>query len=164
MSEIIIRKVVESDKYSISNNIFTRDTLDEVEKRLKESINEMTEGRRIHLVAVHEDNVIGNIEIVKEKHILSSHRCIVEDMIVNPEFHHKGVARKLFEEGCKFLSELNCSCVITTCRGNGTENFYKALGMIECGRIPNGIFEPWGDKRVYDEVILYKDLGTGNIQ
>lgn len=164
MSEIIIRKVVESDKYSISNNIFTRDTLDEVEEQLKKSINEMKEGRRIHLVAVNEDNVVGNIEIVKEQHILYSHRCIVGDMIVNPEFQHKGVARRLFEEGCKLLSKLNCSYVMTTCRGNGTENFYKALGMIECGRIPNGIYEPWGDKRVYDEVILYKDLGTLNIQ
>lgn len=102
--------------------------------------------------------------MVKEQHILYSHRCIVRDMIVNPEFQHKGIARSLFEEGCKLLSELNCSYVMTTCRGDGTENFYKALGMIECGRIPNGIYEPWADKRVYDEVILYKDLGTLNIQ
>lgn len=49
MSEIIIRKVVENDKYSILNNIFTIDTLDEVEEQLKKSINEMKKGRRIHL-------------------------------------------------------------------------------------------------------------------
>ena len=158
MDTILIRKVTESDTHSILNNIFTRNTLVEVESQVKDSINEMAEGRRIHLVAVHEDKVVGNILIIKEQHVLYSHRCILKDMIVNPSFQHKGIAKRLFEEGCKHLGEINCSHVVTTCRSNGTENFYKALGMTECGRIPNGILEPWHENKLYNEVILYKEF------
>ena len=30
----------------------------------------------------------------------------------------------------------------------------KSLGMQECGRIPQGIYEPWGDFKKYDEIIF----------
>ena len=36
--------------------------------------------------------------------------------------------------------------------------FYKALGMEECGKIPQGIYEPWGELKKYDEIILMKEL------
>ena len=42
------------------------------------------------------------------------------------------------------------------CRG-GTpaEEVYRRLGFIECGRLPGGIVEPWGERRAYDEVSFY---------
>lgn len=118
----------------------------------------MEAGRRIHLVAVIEGNVIGNIAMLKEQHALYSHRCNVVDMVVNPAFQNQGLATKLFNEACKFSSKLGFDYVTTSCRGNGTENFYKSLGMHECGRIPNGIYEPWGDHKKFDEIILFKKL------
>ena len=30
--------------------------------------------------------------------------------------------------------------------------------MEQCGRIPDGIREPWGEERVYDEFFFYKKL------
>lgn len=158
MSKVIIRKVVESDANGLLNNIFIRNSLEEIEAQLRDSLNEMKVGRLIHLVAVYEDNIVGNIKVIKEKHILYSHRCIVKDMVVSPQLRNNGIARKLFEAGCRSSIELSCNCILATCRGDGTENFYKALGMQECGRIPKGIYEPWEDNMAYDEVILYKAL------
>jgi len=158
MDEIKIRKVKQSDARSIWENIFSRNTPEEVEQRIAESINEMQAGRRIHLVAVLEDNVIGNIVLMKEQHVLYSHRCNLADVVVNPTFQKQGLATKLFEEACKYASKLDFSYVTTTCRGDGTERFYKSLGMQECGRIPNGIYEPWGEFKRYDEIILMKGL------
>lgn len=158
MNDIVIRKVKQSDAKSSWENIFSKNTLEAVEERLLESIKEMNAGRRIHLVAVIEDNVVGNIIMIKEQHILYSHRCNIADMVVNPAFQNQGLATKLFDEGCKFSSELGFDYVTTTCRGDGTETFYKSLGMHECGRIPQGIYEPWGDYRKYDEIILCKVL------
>lgn len=43
-------------------------------------------------------------------------------------------------------------------QSNVTGNLYKALGMQECGIIPNGIYEPWGDYKKYAEIILFKEL------
>ena len=34
----------------------------------------------------------------------------------------------------------------------------ESLGMKECGRIPNGIYEPCGEHNKYDEIILVKEL------
>lgn len=158
MDEIIIRKVRQFDVRSIRENIFSRNTPEEVEQRLAESIKEMEAGRRIHLVAVIDNNVIGNITMLKEQHALYSHRCNIADMVVNPMFQNQGLATKLFHEACKFSKDLGFECVTTTCRGDGTENFYKSLGMCECGRIPRGIYEPWGDHIKYDEVILFKEI------
>ena len=158
MDEIRIRKVKQSDARSIWENIFSRNTPEEVEQRIAESITEMEAGRRIHLVAVLEDNVIGNIVFMKEQHVLYSHRCNLSDVVVNPAFQKQGLATRLFEEACKYASELDFSYVTTTCRRDGTELFYKSLGMQECGRITNGIYEPWGEFKKYDEIILMKEL------
>lgn len=154
MDEIKIRKVEQKDARSIWENIFSRNTPEEVEQRIAESIAEMEAGRRIHLVAVIEDNIIGNIVLKKEQHVLYSHRCSLEDVVVNPVFQKQGLATGLFEEACKSAAEQGFQYVITSCRGDGTENFYKSLGMRECGRIPQGIYEPWGDFKKYDEIIL----------
>ena len=158
MDEIRIRKVKQSDARSIWENIFSRNTPEEVEQRIAESIKEMEAGRRVQLVAELEGNVIGNIMLVKEPHVLYSHRCSLDDVVVNPAFQKQGLATKLFEEACKYASELDFHYVTTTCRGDGTELFYKSLGMQECGRIPDGIYEPWGEFKRYDEIILMKEL------
>ena len=159
MDEIMIRRVKQSDARSIWENIFSRNTPEEVEQRIAESIKEMEAGRRVHLVAVLENNVIGNIVLLKEQHVLYSHRCNLGDVVVNPAFQKQGLATRLFEEACMEAAEQGFSYVTTTCRGDGTEQFYKSLGMEECGRIPNGIYEPWGEFKRYDEIILMKELG-----
>jgi AraC-like DNA-binding protein/ribosomal protein S18 acetylase RimI-like enzyme len=158
MEKVIIRKVRQEDTKSIWENIFSRNTPNEVEERIADSVMQMKSGNRVHLVAVIDENIVGNMMFVKEKHVLYSHRCIIYDAVVNPAFQRLGIASKLFEECCKYANELKFKYVVTTCRGNGTENFYKKIGMKECGRIPNGIFEPWGESLKYDEVILYKEL------
>ena len=158
MDEITIRRVEQKDARSIWENIFSRNTPEEVEQRIAESIAEMETGRKIHLVAIIEDNVIGNISLMNESYVLYSHRCSLGDMVVNPAFQKQGLGRKLFEAACKEASELGFQYVTTTCRGDGTEDFYKSLGMQECGKIPQGIYEPWGDLKKYDEIIFMKEI------
>ena len=158
MDDIIVRKVEQRDARSIWENIFSRNMPEEVEQRIAESINDMESGRKVQLVASIEDNIIGNISLVKEQHILYSHRCTLADIVVNPAFQNQGLATRLFQEVCKEAIEMGFECVTTTCRGDGTEQFYKSLGMQEGGRIPNGIYEPWGEHNKYDEIILVKEL------
>lgn len=77
---------------------------------------------------------------------------------MNPAFRRQGLAARLFHEACKYGAELRFSYVTTSCRGDGTESFYKALGMQECGRIPDGIYEPWDSGMKYDEILFFKKL------
>lgn len=53
---------------------------------------------------------------------------------------------------------MGCDHIIVSCRNDGAELFYRAIGMEQCGRIPGGILEPWGERKTYDEIILYKEL------
>ena len=158
MDDVAIRKVEQRDARSVWENIFSRNTPEEVEQRIAESIKDMVSGRKVHLVASIEENIIGNIVLEKEQHVLYSHRCSLADVVVNPAFQGQGLAKRLFHEACKAAVEMGFECVTTTCRGDGTEHFYKSLGMQECGRIPKGIFEPWGEHNKYDEIILMKEL------
>lgn len=106
-----------------------------------------------------EENIKEKITLVELSELIHySHRCSLADVVVNPAFQNQGLATRLFQEACNIAIEMEFECVMTACRGDGTEHFYKSLGMQECGRIPKGIYEPWGEHNRYDEVILLKEL------
>ena len=158
MNEIEIRKMMLSDSKSLWENIFSGNTPEEVKERVRKNIAEMDAGNGIALVASVDENIIGTALLKKSQHILSSNRCELGDVVVNPAFQKQGIGTKLCQECFRYAKQIGCDYVLTSCRNNGTERFDQALGMEECGRIPGGILEPWGDKKVFDELIFYKHL------
>ena len=158
MNEIKIRKMVQSDAKSLWENIFSGNTPEEVKERVQKNITEMDAGNRIALVAVIDENIIGTALIQKSRYILSSNRCELYDVVVNPAFQRQGIGKSLCQECFSLAKQIACDYVLTSCRNNGTETFYHSLGMTECGRIPGGIQEPWGEKKIFDELIFYKRL------
>ncbi len=158
MNEINIRRMTLSDVKSLWENIFFGNTPEEVRERVQKNIAEMDAGTSIALVASLDDNIIGTALVKKSPHILSSNRCELFDVVVNPAFQRMGVGTKLCLECFVQAKQMGCDYVLSYCRNNGTEHFDQALGMQECGRIPGGILEPWGDKKVFDELIYYKQL------
>ena len=158
MNEINIRKMMLSDSKSLWENIFSGNTPEEVKERVRKNIAEMDAGNCIALVASVDENIIGTALIKKTQYILSSNRCELCDVVVNPSFQKQGIGTKLCQECFRYAKQIGCDYVLTSCRNNGTERFEQALGMKECGRIPGGILEPWGDKKVFDELIFYKRL------
>ena len=158
MNEIEIRKMMLSDAKSLWENIFSGNTPEEVKERVRKNIADMDAGNCIALVASVDENIIGTALIKKSQHILSSNRCELWDVVVNPLFQKQGIGTRLCQECFRYAKQIGCDYVLTSCRNNGTERFDQALGMEECGRIPGGILEPWGDKKVFDELIFYKRL------
>ncbi len=158
MSEIIIRKVRQTDAKSLWENIFSGNTLEETEERVRKNIAQMDCGSCIALVAAVGENIIAAALAARSQHILSSNRWELADVVVNPAFQRQGLGKKICLECFRHAKDMGCDYVITSCRSNGTEAFDKALGMELCGRIPNGILEPWGSRNTYDELIFYKRL------
>ncbi len=158
MNEINLRKMVLSDSKSLWENIFSGNTPEEIKERVRKNIAEMDAGNCIALVASVDENIIGTALIKKSQHILSSNRCELCDVVVNPSFQKQGIGTRLCQECFRHAKQIGCDYVVTSCRNNGTERFDQALGMEECGRIPGGILEPWGVKKVFDELIFYKRL------
>lgn len=157
MEDIQIRKVKQEDCKSVWENIFSSNTPVEVNERIAAKIQAMDKKLETTLVAVIDDQVIGMVSLVKEDYILYTHRCHLGDFVVHPSFQKQGIGRRLFQEACNYVGEMDCSLVVTTCRGDGAEKFYRALGMRECGCIPKGITEPWGHHNTYDEYLFVKE-------
>ena len=158
MNEINIRKMKLEDAKSLWENIFSANTPEEVRLRVQNSVEKMEAGDYIALVAAAEDQIVGTIIAEKSQYILHSHKCELSDVIVNPAFQKRGLGKRLCHEAFAHAKQMGADYVTTSCRGDGSEHFYKAIGMEQCGRIPDGIREPWGEERVYDEFFFYKKL------
>lgn len=158
MENIRIRKMEMGDVKSLWENIFSGNMPEEVKERVEKNISEMDLGNCVALVAEVDANVIGTVLVKRSQHILTSRRAELSDVVVNPAFQKQGLGKKLCQESFAYAKKMGCDHVIATCRRDGAELFYRAIGMEQCGRIPGGIQEPWGEKKTYDEIILYREL------
>lgn len=156
MENLCIRKVRQTDCKEIWENVFSRNTPKEVEERISSSLQKMKIETQIQLVAVVDGIVVGTMVLAKEQHPFSQHIAKLYDVIVNPTFQRMGIAKELFKESQKYAVKYGITIIRVECRGKtSAEEFYKKIGFIEAGRIPNAIIENYGEKRSYDEVMLY---------
>jgi len=153
MEQILIRTVSLNDANDIQKHCFVRNTLEEVEKRISENIenNEFV----IQYVAEVDGHAVGTMKLVKENHPLYAHRCGLGDVVVGGEYQGKGIARKIFEKCVDYCKNNAVKIIIVSVRGGEpAEKVYNKLGFIEYGRLKAGIIEPWNDNKEYDEVFL----------
>jgi GNAT superfamily N-acetyltransferase len=97
--------------------------------------------------------------LVRNAHPLYAHRGELAGLVVHPDYQRQGIARRLVEKVCEYGTSMGLGILETGCRG-GTpaEDVYPRLGFRECGRLPGGIVEPWGDHQAFDEVSFYMPL------
>lgn len=160
---VIVRIVQEDDAEDLWENIFSRDTLNEVRNRVTSLyLKEHALGKAIPLVAEVDGHVIGVIYMAFAQHPLETHICTLGDVVVNPGFQRMGIAHRLIEECKKYAVKKGKSMMKVSTRGGTTaETVYGKLGFIEYGRLPYGIMEqpPFWDKIcAFDEVLLYMPL------
>lgn len=159
MEKLIIREVRQSDAKDLQKSIFPLNTPEEVEERVSGSIRMADAGEGINLVAEADGVVIGTMTMQKETMSLHAHICSLNSVVVVPDFQRTGIARKMFNECKKIAAEKGFKLITVSCRaGTPAEEVYKRLGFIEIGRVPNGLVEPWGDKRAFDEVFFYQEV------
>jgi len=156
---IAVRIVQEEDVDDLWENIYSRNTPNEVKKRVAVSLRGYAAGKEIPMVAEVDGHVIGTMILSFEDHPLRAHICRLNDVVVNPGFQRMGIARRLLEE-CKTLAaEKGKTMIIVSTRGGSTsETVYPKLGFTKYGRLPNGLIERppfWENECAYDEVFFY---------
>ncbi len=153
---IIIRPVEPTDAAQLREHCFSANTLAEVEERIAHNLRAHREGTEAHLVAEVDGVVVGTGGLVRKTHPLHAHRGELVSLVVQPHYQRRGIARRIVAELCRYVKEFGLQILEVGCRG-GTpaEVVYGRLGFVECGRLPGGIIEPWGERRVYDEVSFY---------
>ncbi|HEY3416993.1 MAG TPA: GNAT family N-acetyltransferase [Armatimonadota bacterium] len=159
---MVIRVVCEDDAESLWENIFSRNTLNEVKERISGNLRASAAGQMTHLVAEVDGHIVGNMLVTFDAHPLHAHRCSLYDVVVNPAFQRMGIARRLLEACQQQAVEKGKSLIIVNTRGDTTaETVYRKLGFIEYGRLPNGFVEQppfWDNRCAYDEVLFYLPL------
>lgn len=159
---VIIRIVQEKDAEELWENIFSRDTVNEVKDRIAMYLQAYAAEKKVPLVAEVDGHVIGFMSVAFDDHPLRAHSCTLYDVVVNPGFQRMGISRRLFEEVKTLAAGKGKSMMLVSARGRTTaETVYRKLGFIEYGRLPNGLIEPWGEQDVYDEVMFYLPLAEG---
>ena len=158
-TNIKIRLVEISDAQDLQRNIYSQNSLNQVEKNINNSLAEMKKDESIHYVAEVDQEVVGNMKVVFNQHILHRHRAELFDVVVDTKYQGKGIARLLFNECKKTCIEKGILILETSVRG-GTpaEEVYRKLGFVQYGKLPRGIAEPWGKKKAFDQVFFYLNL------
>lgn len=154
--QVVIRLVQESDVEDLWENIFSANTLNEVRERTAGNLQAYAEGQALFLVAEANGHVVGTLRMAFNRSPWGPHLCELNDLVVNPAFQRRGLARRLLEE-CKVRAAEKGIQMITVGARGGTppEEVYRHLGFVEYGRLPGGMIEPWGNHDVYDEVMFY---------
>ena len=158
---IIIRPVEQDDTHDLRENCFSANTLEQVQGRIAENQKAMAEGTEVHLVAEVDGVVVGTGGLVRRSFVMHAHRAELVSLVVHPHYQRRGIARRIVERIKEHAASMGVEILEVGCRG-GTpaEKVYPRLGFVEWGRLPGGIVEPWGERKMYDEVQFYMPISN----
>ncbi len=160
MEDLIIRPIRETDAEDIAQNLFSTATVEETREGIKKDLPRIAEGKYMRAVAETEGKVIGQVAFKILGSPVKQHIVDIEGVVVAEEYQGKGVFRRLMDYGINWATKKGVEIAIISVRkGVHAEDVYRHIGFTQYGELKNGIKEPWGDKKTFDEVFLYKNLG-----
>ena len=159
METIIIKPISMKNVPDIQRYCYVNNTLIEVEKRIRGSIERQNAGEIIQYIAEADGHAIGTMTVVKETHPLYSHKCRLDDVVVGGEYQGRGIARKIFKQCVDWCVNNGIKIMTVGVRGGEpAEQVYRKLGFVEYGRLSGGIVEYRNDNKEYDEVYLFYEI------
>jgi ribosomal protein S18 acetylase RimI-like enzyme len=122
-----------------------------------ETLNEVTQGKRILLVSSEAEEVTGAVQLALVTKQNGVHRAEVQKLIVHTRFRHRGIARALMgavEESARALGRT--LLVLDTEQGSIAEQLYEKCGYTRAGIIPQYALSV--DYSLISTVVFYKLL------
>ena len=156
---IVVRPVTSEDAAQLRDNCFSANTLAQVQALIADAVQACERGTQVLLVAVVDRLVVGTGTLTRNSHPLRAHRGELGGLVVHGNNQRRGVARRIVEAVLDRAASTGLEILVVGCRG-GTpaEEVYPRLGFVECGRLPRGLMEAYGEQRIYDEVSFYVPL------
>ncbi len=156
---ITIRPVKLIDTPQVRDNCFSMNTLGETQSQIAANLQAFAEQKAIQLVAEVDGTVIGIVTLKRNCHPLYAHRAEIEGLVVHPNYQRQGIARRLMEDCHSRAESWGIQILEISCRrGEPAEEVYRHLGFVEYGRLPRGIIESWGERRVFDVIYFYQTV------
>lgn len=156
---IFIRLVTVNDANHLQANCFPAVSFEQVQEALHDTLAATAAGKELQLVAEVDGAVVGSATLIRDSHALRSHRASLFGLIVQPAYQRQGIARQLVDVLAVRAQSLDIEILETSCRaGMEAEQVYPKLGFVEYGRLPQGLYQTWGEPAIFDEVYFYRSI------
>ncbi len=137
-----IREVEYADCVSLQRNCQSGNTLEQVRAGIERAKAGSARGEMAMLVATDGGEVVGCIQVSRNKHRLKRHRAELHDFVIDPSARGRGLARRLTVAAATWAESQGCRILEIDARGNThAEEVYRALGFTEHGRLRGGLDE-----------------------
>ena len=154
-----VRLLAQGDAPDLQRYCFSRNTLEETQQRVEDALQRQENGELLQYVAEVDGHTVGTVTLEKASGALWAHRQELWSMVVAEEYQRRGIARAMFnacvEECRKSGAEMITLCVRG---GEPAEEVYLKLGFQRYGKLERGLIEPWGECKVFDEVLMVYTL------
>jgi ribosomal protein S18 acetylase RimI-like enzyme len=125
----------------------------------KEYWQEVIQSSVILWIAKMDDTIIGTIQLHLAMKQNASHRAEIAKLMVHPNFHRNGIAKLLMQTIENIAGTMGRSLLVLDTRSGDPSNiFYRSLGYIEAGRIPN--YAKSSDGKLDETTFYYKEIQT----
>ena len=128
---------------------------DVAEKYWLETLNEVSQGKRLLLVSNENGNVLGMVQLALVTKPNALHRAEVQKLVVHTRFRNCGIARALMkaaEDSAR--KEGRTLLVLDTEQGSTAEELYVKYGYTRAGVIP--CYALGADRSFISTVVFYK--------
>ena len=128
---------------------------DVAEKYWLETLNEVSQGKRLLLVSNENGNVLGMVQLALVTKPNALHRAEVQKLVVHTRFRNRGIARALMraaEDSAR--KEGRTLLVLDTEQGSTAEELYVKCGYTRAGVIPH--YALGADRSFISTVVFYK--------
>ena len=92
---IEIREVELKDVASLQQNCFSLNTVDQTRANVEAALAEAAASEGTSIVAVQDEQVLGNVSVTRNAHRLQRHRAHLGGFVIHPSAQKQGLARRL---------------------------------------------------------------------
>ncbi len=120
-------------------------------------ISDLEAEQRVLLVALHDDQIVGSVQLELPSKANASHRAEVQKLLVHSQFQRRGIAQQLMQQ-LEIIAQTQGRwlLVLDTRQGDKAESLYRKLGYREAGAIPN--FARSADGATHATIFFYREL------
>jgi acetyltransferase len=120
-----------------------------------EALDELSQGRRILLLAWHHDAVIGSVQLALARQQNGQHRAEVQKLMVHTRGRRHGIGQALMTAiEAEARTAGRTLLVLDTRRGDAAEVLYLKLGYVRAGIIPQ--YAQSANGALDDTVVFYR--------
>ncbi|BCN29071.1 GNAT family N-acetyltransferase [Anaeromicropila herbilytica] len=130
-SSIVVRMIEMTDVNDMWENVFSRNTPEEIRERIQKDLDGYDDRIHFHVVVEYNGVVVGNLGLERfNKYSRYANLC---DFVIHPDYQGNGLARKMINKVKEIIKDTNIETlqIQTSIDSEETKNKYISLGFTD---------------------------------